>query len=56
MYGILCICFVNFFDMNKVREVAIIAEIKIVVKIVQRFAVESCVICDIAEAAPVRDF
>ena len=41
-----------------IREVgmAIVAEIRIVMRIVARFVVESCVICEIAKAAPVRDF
>ena len=35
---------------------AITAETRIVIRIVVKFVVESCVICEIANAAPVRDF
>ena len=36
--------------------IAMIAEMSIVIRIVMRFVEESCVICEIAKAAPVRDF
>jgi len=39
-----------------VRGIAIIDDRIIVIRIVARFVVESCVICDIANAAPVLDF
>jgi len=43
-------------EIKIVKGIATIAERRIVVKIVQRFVVESCVICDIVNAAPVLDF
>lgn len=49
-------CFDIILEIINVRGIAIIADIRIVVKIVHRFVVESCVICDIANAAPVLDF
>ena len=44
------------FDIRRVSGIAMIADRRIVVRIIQRFAVDSCVICDIANAAPVLDF
>ena len=49
-------CLDIVFDIINVRGIAMIADKRIVVKIVQRFVVDSCVICDIANAAPVLDF
>ena len=49
-------CFDIIFDIRRVRGIAIIAEMSIVAKIAQRSVVEICVICDIANAAPVLDF
>ncbi len=44
------------FDIAREIGMAIIADKKIVVRIIARFVVESCVIWDIENAAPVRDF
>lgn len=49
-------CFVISFEIVSVIGMAIIVAIKIVARIVRRFVVESWVICEIAKAAPVRDF
>ena len=49
-------CFEMVLEMRSVSGIAIIADRRIVIRIVQRFVVESCVICDIANAAPVLDF
>ena len=49
-------CFDIVFDIKIVKGIAMIADRRIVVKIAQRFVVDSCVICDIANAAPVLDF
>jgi len=49
-------CFEMVFEIRRVRGIVMIAESMIVVKIVQRFVFDNCVICDIANAAPVRDF
>ena len=50
------ICFEIVFEIKRVMGIVIIADKTIVVNIVQRFVVESCVICDIANAVPVLDF
>lgn len=44
------------FEMDSEIGIAIIAESNIVINIVMRFVEESCVICEIANAAPVLDF
>ena len=52
----MCICLATSFEIAREAGMEMIAEIKIVIKIVARFVVESCVICEIAKAAPVLDF
>ena len=49
-------CFEICFEIKSVRGIAMIADRRIVVRIVHRFAIVICVICDIAKAAPVLDF
>jgi len=49
-------CLEIVFDIDMVIGIAIIADMMIVTRIVVRFDVFSCVICDIVKAAPVRDF
>ena len=49
-------CLETVFEIRRVKGIAMIADMRIVVKIVQRFVFDSCVICDIANAAPVLDF
>jgi len=49
-------CFEIVLEIRRVKGIVIIAESMIVVKIVQRFVFDNCVICDIANAAPVLDF
>jgi len=49
-------CLEIILEIKRVRGIATIADMRIVIKIVQRFVFESCVICDIANAAPVLDF
>ncbi len=49
-------CFEIVFEIIKVRGIAMSEEKMIVIRMVHRFIVESCVTCDIANAAPVLDF
>ena len=49
-------CFEIVFEIRIVRGMARIDDRIIVARIIERFVFESCVICDIAKAAPVRDF
>ena len=48
--------FAIIFDIRIAIGIAIIAEIRIVIKIAHKFVIESWVICEIAKAAPVLDF
>ena len=56
VYGILWIRLAMNFEMVSEIGIAIIAASNIVIRIVMRFVEESCVICEIAKAAPVLDF
>ncbi len=49
-------CFEMVLEIMRVSGVAIIADRKTVNRIIQRCVIESWVICDIANAAPVLDF
>lgn len=49
-------CFEIVFEISNVSGIAIIADRVIVVIIVARFMVDKFVICEMAKAAPVRDF
>jgi len=49
-------CFEIVFEIRRVRGIAMIDEMRIVVVIVDRLVIDNSVICDIANAAPVLDF
>ncbi len=56
MYGILWICFDINLERKRAIGIEIIEDKKIVARIIDSCEFNSCVICEIVNAAPVRDF